>query len=173
MSFKAIDCGIPLYNSQLQKLAKNELSLKVGAQVVLTKSIRPKDGLVNGTRGTVTKFSGNITSLPVVKFTNGLEVVVGRESWGITVNGTEVAKRLQLPLDLSWALSIHKSQGMSLDKVIIDITKVFECGQTYVALSRARTLEGLCIKGNHKHDLSKLIRSHPKVREFYERMSSS
>ena len=80
------------------------------------------------------------------------------------VGGKLVASRRQLPLDLGWALSIHKSQGMSIDRVEVSLAKVFECGQAYVALSRARSLDGLSVTSFDP----KRVKAHPKVLAFYQ-----
>lgn len=82
---------------------------------------------------------------PVVKFTNEKTLVVTPADFTI-LNGdgeTERAKRLQLPLILAWALSVHKSQGQTLDRVRVDLRRTFEKGQAYVALSRATNMEHL------------------------------
>lgn len=82
---------------------------------------------------------------PVVKFTNGLKLVMVPVDFTVE-NGdgeTVMAKRLQLPLILAWALSVHKSQGQTLERVKVNLRKTFEKGQAYVALSRATNLEHL------------------------------
>jgi ATP-dependent DNA helicase PIF1 len=82
---------------------------------------------------------------PVVKFTNGMEFIVTPVDFTVT-NGdgeTMMARRLQLPLILAWALSVHKAQGQTLERVRVDLRRTFEKGQAYVALSRATTMEHL------------------------------
>ena len=81
--------------------------------------------------------------------------------------GVKVLKMVQIPLKIAYAISIHKSQGCSLDCVEIDLTNVFEYGQAYTALSRAKNLNGLSIIG---YDLDK-IRAHPKAIEYYKNLS--
>ena len=137
--------------------APAELRLKVGAQVILTKTLDADTGLVNGARGVVLKLLQ--TRNPLVRFNNGCEQIIRLESFSISQGGVAIATRTQLPLAFGWALSIHKSQGMTLDRVQISLSKGFECGQMYVALSRARALEGLSLLDV---DWSKL-RAHPKV----------
>ena len=138
--------------------APQELKLKVGAQVILTKTLDPAEGLVNGARGVVLKFLA--TGNPVVKFgLSGVERIMRMEAFTLTQAGQVVATRMQMPLNYGWAISIHKSQGMTLDCAVLSLGRVFECGQMYVALSRVRALEGLSLRDL---DLSKL-RAHPKV----------
>lgn len=88
------------------------LTLKVGAQVILTKRTSAAKGLVNGSRGVVTGFHG-LHGPPVVKFKSGVEVMVPPETWSIVQGGVTLAVRKQLPLDLAWGISIHKSQVSS------------------------------------------------------------
>merc|ERR1719229_909617 len=105
--------------------------------------------LVNGSRGVVVKFV-EVTPdkpggdrLPVVRFLSGEEQVVEWQEDKKEVAKGRVFVRKQVPLRLSWAITIHKSQGMSIDFLEVDLRNVFEPGQAYVALSRARTFEGL------------------------------
>ena len=120
------------------------LRLKEGTQVLLVKTIDASRGLVNGARGVVTKLLMSARS-PVVRFTNGVERAMRLESFALSQGGQTVACRVQLPLALGWALSVHKSQGVSLDRVALSLGKVFECGQMYVALSRVTALGGLSL----------------------------
>ena len=137
----------------------DELCLKVGAQVMCIINI---DNLCNGSQGIVTGFSDD-TGLPIVKFSNGIEKVMDFFIWK-----SEFLPHVgisQIPLILSWALTIHKSQGTSLDMAEIDVgSSVFECGQTYVALSRVRSLEGLFLKS---FDPKKVL-VNSKVKQFNE-----
>jgi ATP-dependent DNA helicase PIF1 len=137
--------------------AASSLRLKVGAQVLLLKTVDAEAGLVNGCRGVVTKFLA--TRNPSVRFDNGVEQTMRLEAFSLTQGGVTVACRMQLPLALGWAISVPKSQGMTLDRVEMSLRNVFECGQMYVALSRARSLDGLSLRDV---DWSKL-RAHPKV----------
>ena len=125
--------------------ARESLVLKEGATVILLRNLSAADGLVNGRTGVVkhievSKHSGKV---PVVRFSNGTTAAIQPESWNITRGGAIVATRTQLPLDLAWAFSVHKSQGMSLDYLRVSLSKCFEEGQGYLALSRARSLGGL------------------------------
>ena len=132
------------------------LTLKVGAQVMMTSN--SKDGLVNGSRGVVTGFSPS--GLPMVKFKTA-SIIVDRVSWFLS---DAPIGRSQIPLKIAYAITIHKSQGSSLDSALIDIgSSIFEYGQAYVALSRVRTLEGLYIHRLRPEG----ILCHPKVRGFY------
>ena len=134
---------------------------QIGAQVMLMKNLSVPEGLVNGARGVVKKFSPS--GLPEVQFANGEYREISPERWAVRGVGGLTFTRRQLPLKLAWAFSIHKSQGMTLDLVEMSLSRVFEAGQAYVALSRARNLAGLrvldftpsCIKAN------------PQVLKFY------
>lgn len=124
-------------------LSPETLELKVGARVMFTKNNFDKD-YVNGTTGTVMDFSPE--GYPVVATARG-EVVAEPAEWAIEAEGRVLARIIQIPLRLAWAMTVHKSQGMSLDRAMIDLSRAFEYGQGYVALSRVRTLEGLSLLG--------------------------
>ena len=112
---------------------------------------------------------------PLVRFLlpdgyNTREVLVEPEQWTIEdENENVLARRVQLPLILAWSLSIHKSQGQTLPKVKVDLKRVFEKGQAYVALSRAVSRNGLQVLNFNKDK----IMAHPKVNKFYESLSST
>ncbi|ODR93446.1 hypothetical protein AUC69_04395 [Methyloceanibacter superfactus] len=82
-------------------------------------------------------------------------------TWKIEENGTERASVTQVPLRLAWAITVHKSQGMSLDAAVIDLSRAFEYGQGYVALSRLRSLAGLHLLGLNQ----KALHVHPQAIE--------
>lgn len=136
---------------QLQRgcLSPEKLSLKVGAKVMFTRN-NFEEGFVNGTTGEVIRFSPD-TKLPVIRLLTGREMEIGPGSWGIEAEGQIIASISQLPLRLAWAMTIHKSQGISLDAAYVDLSGAFAFGQGYVALSRVRTLAGLYLGGlNHR-----------------------
>lgn len=176
--FNAIDSGIEPYLGQLQKncMAPADMSLKVGAQVMLLKNIDIEAGLVNGTRGVMQAFEPDNggTLLPVVRMHvagdagqgNGTRCVVTRrlklEEWTMELSGSVVAQRRQVPLRLAWAISIHKSQGMTIDALEANVGRIFEYGQAYVALSRATSLSRLRVINFD----ARLIKTHPRVVEF-------
>jgi hypothetical protein len=132
-------------------LAHEKLSLKKGAQVMFIKN-NFELGYVNGTRGIVESF--RIDRTPVVRLMNGKRIEVKEESWMIEEDGKPKASLVQLPLRLAWAITIHKSQGMSLDSAEIDLSKTFTYGMGYVALSRVRTLNGIRLVGLSENSLS-------------------
>jgi len=106
---------------------------------------------------------------PVVKFVSGQEMMIEEEKWELTMGGKVVAKRTQIPLMLAWALTIHKAQGMTLDRATLSLEKCFEYGQCYVAVSRLRSLDGLCLES---FDPERVI-SHPDVIRFYASLSGT
>jgi ATP-dependent DNA helicase PIF1 len=119
----------------------------------------------NGSQGIVTAFC-EFTGCPRVKFNNGIERIMTRNVWeSDKIPGIGVS---QVPIILAWALTIHKSQGATMDAAEIDVgSGIFECGQTYVALSRVKSLDGLYLTSFD----AKKIRIHKKVKEFYENLS--
>ena len=122
-----------------------ELTLKKGAIVIFIKNSIEK-GYVNGTTGEVIGF--NIDKMPIIKTTTGDKIVVSDDDWTVEdEEGKTIATLSQIPLRLAWAITIHKSQGMTLDSVEIDLSKTFESGQGYVALSRIKSIDGLRLLG--------------------------
>ena len=120
----------------------SRIELCVGAQVMLTKNMDLPAGLANGSRGIVIDF---VSDMPVVKFLNGEQRTILMDVWDLEERGRRVARGYQIPLRVAYAISIHKSQGGSLDYAEIDLSDIFEYGQAYVALSRVKTLAGLSI----------------------------
>ncbi|OGY31498.1 MAG: hypothetical protein A2805_01570 [Candidatus Andersenbacteria bacterium RIFCSPHIGHO2_01_FULL_46_36] len=133
--------------ASLQKgcLSPERLSLKIGAAVMFTKN-NQKEHFVNGTLGTVQGFS-KLDGHPIVKTKEGRKIDVEEMDWGVEDNGRVLASITQLPLRLAWAITVHKSQGISLDSAVVDLRQVFEFGQGYVALSRVKRLSGLHLLG--------------------------
>jgi ATP-dependent DNA helicase PIF1 len=172
-------------------LAPELIQLKMHAQVMLLRNMDAE--LVNGSLGVVVGFAGKgkykdpatlntmrapnrsvrdlmedpldmTKSYPIVQFANGSTMVVENDSWSVELpGGRSVASRSQLPLMLAWAISIHKSQGQTLDRVKVDLGKVFEKGQAYVALSRATSLNQLQVLNFEPAR----VMAHPRVSEFY------
>ena len=139
-----------------------QISLKKGAFVMCTRNIPPK--ICNGSQGVITDF---IMGKPQVTFTNGVVMIMDPHEYQHHEYPCLVIK--QYPLCLAWAMTIHKIQGSTLDCAAIDIGEtVFEYGQTYVALSRVRTLDGLYLLN---FNASK-IRANPKVVAFYKSLET-
>jgi ATP-dependent DNA helicase PIF1 len=129
------------------------LRLKVGAVVMFIKNNFDKSGAntyVNGTLGRVINFSKD-SKLPIVETTDKRIITAVPQSWKIMEDDTTILAWLrQIPLRPAWAITVHKSQGMSLDEAIIDLSNTFEYGMGYVALSRVRSLNGMCLLGLNK-----------------------
>jgi hypothetical protein len=140
-------------------LSPERLDLKEGATVMFTKN-NPGEGYVNGTLGTVTGFE-TARKYPVVRTRDGERVTVEPAEWTIDEGDEVLAKISQLPLRLAWAMTIHKSQGVSLDSAVMDLSQTFEFGQGYVALSRVRRLSGIHLLGINE----KAFLVHPVVAE--------
>jgi len=140
------------------------LELRKGAQVMLTVNMKPESGLVNGSRGIIVGFEDSRRGFPIVKFRDCTVTVEPYVWWSHELPHVGIQ---QIPLRVAWAITIHKSQGASIDSAIVDIGKsTFEFGQAYVALSRVRSLEGLHL---FALDVGR-IKTHPRVAAFYERL---
>lgn len=128
-------------------LSPEELQLKVGAVVMFVKN-NFDGGYVNGTLGRVVDFDED--GFPIVKTLAGKNITATPASWSIEDGGEIIARVKQIPLRLAWAITVHKSQGMSLDAAEMDLSKSFAPGMGYVALSRVRTLRGIRLMGINK-----------------------
>jgi ATP-dependent DNA helicase PIF1 len=141
------------------KTIDDTIVLKIGSQVMCIVNLDQDIGVVNGSQGLVIDFS---EGFPIVQFKT-CKMMIKPHLWKNDKYENEGI--YQVPLILSWAITIHKAQGISLDEAMINIgSSVFEYGQTYVALSRVRTKEGLYIKSL---DISR-IKANPKVIEYYK-----
>ncbi len=153
--------------NEVQQLTNNspcvsELNLKVGAAVLCNANIDMDKGICNGSQGVIVDFVGE-QKIPRVKFLNGIIMLMSRHNWQseqyptISIN--------QYPLQLAWALTIHKIQGTTLDIAQIDIGRdIFAYGQSYVALSRLKSLKGLYLSCF----MADRVKANPKVIEFYK-----
>lgn len=152
--------GIPALLQPLKKgcLAPEVLILKTDAKVLFVKNNFAK-GYVNGTLGVVSGFDewGD----PLIITSDGKKISASPETWSIEENGKVLAEITQVPLRLAWAITIHKSQGMTLDAAEIDLSQAFEKGMGYVALSRVRSLDGIRLLGINETALE----VHPEVLE--------
>ena len=146
---KKLDVNIPLN-------IEEKLKLKNGAFIMLTRNIDFKNKLVNGTQGIFRGLSNNKLLFETLE---GFQHTITKHVWDFEHYTIE-----QFPVCLAWAITIHKSQGMGINYLSIDIGEnIFESGQAYVALSRAKTLNGLHIKKFNK----KSIKCNQNVKNFY------
>jgi ATP-dependent DNA helicase PIF1 len=169
--FKVNTTGKKLNADQISKLravtVKNSslverFKVKIGAQVMLTANLSISAGLANGARGVVVDFDAD--DWPIVRFCNIERCVIKPYLWEIQVGRKQTAILFGVPLKLAWAMTIHKSQGQSIDYMEADLRDAFAAGQVYTALSRAKTLEGLTVRNFDP----KKVKAHPKVLKFYE-----
>lgn len=138
-------------------LSPERLELREGAAVMFTKN-KQGSGFMNGTLGVVIGFDGE-KHWPVVQTHVGDHITVEPMEWLMMEGDVILAKVTQLPLRLAWAMTIHKSQGVSLDAAVMDLSQTFEFGQGYVALSRVRRLSGVHLIGINK----RAVEVHPRV----------
>lgn len=146
--FHSINKGAKKYIERIfnSSLVIEELKLKKGALVIFIKN-NYEAGYINGTLGKVTGFS-KTTGAPIVEIFSGEKIAAEPEDWKYeNEKGDLKAVVRQVPLRLAWALTVHKSQGMTLDAAEIDLSRTFEVGQGYVALSRIRSIAGLRLMG--------------------------
>ncbi len=147
-TFRMTSSGSPKLVEHMKRgcLSPEKLILKIGARVMFTRN-NPAEGFVNGSIGDVVDFD-QVSTYPVVQMATGRVVTVQPGMWSIDgEGGAPIALLRQLPLRLAWAITVHKSQGMTLDKAYIDLGQAFAFGQGYVALSRVKSLEGLFLGG--------------------------
>tara|TARA_R110001632_G_scaffold147213_1_gene264265 strand:- start:858 stop:2231 length:1374 start_codon:yes stop_codon:yes gene_type:complete len=145
--------------------AKDSIILLKTVQVMLIQNLDPEAGLVNGSKGMVTDFEDG---RPIVQFANGIIRTIKPHDWTLKINDNIEVGRRQIPLVYGYAVTIHKSQSLTIDYVDADMGREnFADGQIYTALSRVRTLEGLTISAL---DLSN-VSCHPKVVEFYKNLT--
>ena len=164
---KYIETPSKKIEEELIKQKKNlivdeEIRLKIGSQVMCAINLDQEQGIINGSQGKVIGF--NEQNEPIIKFfyKNIIRSISVHKWFNDIYESNGIS---QIPLILSWAITIHKSQGITLEYANINIgSNIFECGQSYVALSRVKSLEGLFIQGL---DFSK-IKSNPKVIKFYD-----
>lgn len=147
-------------------MAPEVLQIKTNAQVMLVTNLDQSGGLVNGSVGIIVGFEDK-TGHPVVEFPrnrnrDSLKVSIAQHEWSIQENGKDIAVRKQYPLILAWALSVHKSQGQTIERLKIDLSKTFEKGQAYVALSRATNFDTLQVLNFNPLK----VKAHPRVVEF-------
>lgn len=141
------------------------LELKVGCKVMLLKNLNQKNGLINGSTGTVIELEDDNI---LVEFDNGVKESIPKHIFEAYRDGDLVVSREQYPLRLAYGITIHKSQGMTLEKLVVDCNRIFECGQVYVALSRIKTLDGLYLKSFNP---SKVLANNTVV-DFYNRLKN-
>ena len=144
--------------------APKTLSLKIGCRVMLLKNINVKKGLANGSCGTVIELTNDYIK---ISFDNGITTNIEPTEFEYIKEGLTKIRRTQYPLRLAYGITIHKSQGMTFDKLIVNFNRIFDYGQAYVALSRTRTAEGLIIKDFNPQ---KII-ANKDVIEFYKEIS--
>ena len=154
-TFHATATGNPNMFEMLKKsiLAPEILQIKIGAKVMLVRNNFDK-GYSNGTLGKVEDITedeeGN--EFPIIKTLDGKKIYLEKETWSIENEmGKTLASFEQFPLRLAWAITVHKSQGMTLDEAEVDLSKTFETGQGYVALSRVKSLDGLKLIGHNEY----------------------
>lgn len=153
---------------------EDELIVKVGAKVIIT---RNGNGYVNGSMGIITSID-TVDETIYVHLDNDTEVEITKEKWekmkykqvDDSLEGISCGYIIQYPLRLGYAITVHKSQGMTLDNIFVDISIAFEIGQIYTALSRCRSIDGLYLKSVPKEDMVLLS---DKISDFIEKVDEN
>jgi ATP-dependent DNA helicase PIF1 len=168
VAYQQSTTGAANYVESLQRsvLAPAELRLREGALVMAVKNAADRK-YANGSLGTVIDFDV-LTNYPIVEFRNGRTVTMMPETWELRDGDKKRASITQIPLRLAWAITVHKSQGMTLDAARIDLTKAFVEGMGYVALSRVKNLDNLYLVGINRMAL----RVSDDAREINERLQA-
>ncbi|XP_052695810.1 uncharacterized protein LOC128174255 [Crassostrea angulata] len=166
----------------------SSLLFAVNARVMLTRNCDVKDGLVNGVMGYISHFQygdaekTNVTAIAVIfdsqnvgiktgkRTKNGNMVLIERIQEEILVRKSNAIVRQQFPLKLSWACTAHKVQGMTVEKVVVNLDKTFAPGQAYVALTRVTSKDGLFIETNDRAKLAKKLYADPDVKSAMKDM---
>ena len=143
--------------------ADKEIVLKLGAKVMLLINLDFNKGLINGSCGEIIRFN---ESTITIKFDNGEVADIPKHKFEYYYHDKLTAERTQFPLKLAYGITIHKSQGMTLDKLVVDCSRIFERGQAYVAMSRVKTLDGLYLRNFSKDK----VMVDEKVAEFYSKL---
>ncbi|KAK7387043.1 hypothetical protein VNO78_27517 [Psophocarpus tetragonolobus] len=173
--YRAIDSGDKSRKQQFEKgIAPEVVTICEGARVMLVKNLNTWQGLVNGATGTIVGFDETVDDifsgnrLPIVQFDSGKLLTIKPVEWHVMDGDRTVATREQIPIILAWALSIHKCQGMTLDKAKINLSGAFAYGMAYTALSRVKRLEDLDLSGFKPS----LIKTNSMVSQFYINLAS-
>lgn len=153
-----------LIKQKKNMMAEESIELKIGSQVMCIINLDNENGIINGSQGKVIQFTGH-GELVVKFFYKNTIKIISRHTW--YNEKYEDYGLIQIPLVLAWSITIHKSQGITLDYASVNIgTDIFECGQSYVALSRVKSLNGLYLKAI---DFNK-IKANKKVKEYYDNL---
>jgi ATP-dependent DNA helicase PIF1 len=148
-------------------LTRRDVTVAVGAQVMLTSNLSVAESLANGSRGVVTGYSKR-RGFPLVRFRGGMEREMAPFTWSIQ-EGKARAHYKQVPLKLAFSLTIHKAQGITLDEAEVSLGwDVVEPGQAYVALSRVKSADGLHLS-EYKREA---VRADKRVQALYRRIDA-